>query len=70
MKNGGGAIMISCAVEPTFATNYFDKTVYYQEGVSESYEADYADYFTSGYKYEAGVCVNVKDTESFCTTSN
>lgn len=54
--------MISCALEPTFATLYFDKTVYYQEGVSESYEADYAGYFTSGYKYEAGVCVSVKDT--------
>jgi len=51
--------MISCTEEPTYATNYFNKTNYYQEGETESYEADYSGYFTSGYAYQAGVCVTV-----------
>lgn len=52
------------------AQNYFNQTVYFSEGNTESYTGDYAGYNTSGYIYEGGVCVDTVDTKYFCTIEN
>lgn len=56
MTAGGATLSVSCSETPNLATTYFDTTPYYVEGVSLSYEADYAGYFTSGYEYSTNVC--------------
>lgn len=69
MTAGGATLSVSCAEKPNYATTYFDTTPYFVEGVSISYEADYAGYFTSGYEYDSNVCFTVIGQQGFCTTT-
>jgi hypothetical protein len=63
----GGAQYASCEVAPVYAQNYFNSTVYFNEAYTTAFAADYAGYSSSGYIYNASVCVTTVDTNYFCT---
>lgn len=71
MIKGGGTVWISCEESPVYAINYFNKTVYYSEGNTQTFtDGDYSGYLTDGYIFDAAVCVSVQDTKYFCNTAN
>jgi len=68
---GGGTVWVSCEESPVYAINYFNKTVYYSEGNTQTYEgADYSGYVTDGNIFSAAVCMTADTTKYFCNTAN
>ena len=70
MTLGGATRNVACSESPNFANMYFDQTPYFVEGVTPTYEADYAGYYTTGYEYDVNVCVTTANQQAFCTTSD
>lgn len=67
----GGTLPVSCDNAPVYANLYFDQIPYFVNGTTENFTgADYAGYVSNGFKYDVGFCVDVVDTENFCTTAS
>jgi hypothetical protein len=66
-----GSLPVSCEEQPNYAVNYFNASQYYVEGETANYtSADYGGYVTSGYVFQAGLCMAASGVSAFCSTDN